>query len=55
MPAPHSDVVTDLAAFEECIALAPKPEQFREGYPEVAPILPADIVTRALRRCGESP
>jgi hypothetical protein len=40
LPEPHSGVVTDLAAFEEFIALAPTPEEFRAVYPDVVLILP---------------
>lgn len=49
LPEPRPGVVTDLAAFEEFIALAPTPEEFRQVYPDVVLILPGDIATREFR------
>jgi hypothetical protein len=49
LPERHSGVVTDLAAFEEFIALAPTPEEFRAVYADVVLILPGDIATREFR------
>lgn len=49
LPEPRSGVVTDLAAFEEFVALAPTPEEFRGVYPDVVLILPGDIATREFR------
>lgn len=49
LPEPRSGAVTDLAAFEAFIALAPTPEEFREVYPDVVLILPGDIATREFR------
>jgi len=49
LPEPRPGVVTDLAAFEEFIALTPTSEEFREVYPDVVLILPGDIATREFR------
>jgi len=49
LPEPRPGVVTDLDAFQEFIALAPTPEQFREVYPGVVLILPGDVATREYR------
>ncbi|MFO8005977.1 hypothetical protein [Thioalkalivibrio sp.] len=49
LPEPRSGVVSDLAAFEAFIAQAPRPEAFREVYPDVMLILPGEVATREFR------
>ncbi len=46
---PVAGFVTDLAAFEQFIATAPTPEQFRARYPDVTLALPGSINSKEMR------
>jgi len=47
--APTAGFVTDLPRFEQFIATAPTPEQFRAQYPDVTLVLPGSIATKEMR------
>lgn len=46
---PIAGFVADLTAFEQFIATAPTPEQFRARYPDVTLVLPGSIASKELR------
>lgn len=46
---PIAGFVTDLAGFEQFIATAPTPEQFRVRYPDVTLVLPGSIASKEFR------
>ena len=47
--APVAGFVTDMASFEQFIATAPTPEQFRARYPDVTLVLPGSMASKEFR------
>lgn len=47
--APVAGFVTDLPSFEQFIATAPTPEQFRARYPDVTLVLPGSMASKEFR------